>query len=265
MIRSIRSFLGLIRFSHTVFALPFALTTPRSPGGGRSRFPPGRPASASSCAWSSPAAPRWRSTASPTATSTPRTPGPPAGTSPPGTARAGRVWLFLSSGGGFVASTLIFLREPKNPWPLIPVGAGAAVRLRVLLTKRFTGLAHFWLAASLFLAPVAAWIAIRGSPGWPRSPLLLGGAVLFWVAGFDILYACQDVEFDRKARLHSVPAALGREEQPPSGTGVSRGHARRCSSRSTVASRTWGGCSSPASARSPCCSATNTGSSGPTT
>src|SRR5439155_419358 len=70
---------------------------------------------------------------------------------------------------------------------------------------------HFWLGASLFLAPVAAWIAIRGIPGWPEAlvPLLLGGAVLFWVAGFDILYACQDVDFDRKARLRSVPGALG--------------------------------------------------------
>src|SRR5262249_28889780 len=67
--------------------------------------------------------------------------------------------------------------------------------------------------ASLFLAPVAAWIAIRGLPAWEeaRIPLLLGGAVLFWVAGFDILYACQDVDFDQKARLKSVPALLGVE------------------------------------------------------
>jgi 4-hydroxybenzoate polyprenyltransferase len=61
------------------------------------------------------------------------------------------------------------------------------------------------------LAPVAAWIAILGNRAWTTlpTPLLLGGAVLFWVAGFDILYACQDVDFDRKARLHSVPAAIG--------------------------------------------------------
>src|SRR5262249_24822951 len=68
-----------------------------------------------------------------------------------------------------------------------------------------------WLGASLFLAPVAAWIAIRGLPPWGEwpVPLALGGAVLFWVAGVDVLYACQDVEFDRRARLRSVPAALG--------------------------------------------------------
>jgi 4-hydroxybenzoate polyprenyltransferase len=78
-------------------------------------------------------------------------------------------------------------------------------------TKRFTALSHFWLGASLFLAPVAAWVAIRGLPGWDelRVPVVLGGAVLFWVAGFDVLYACQDVDYDRRARLHSVPAALG--------------------------------------------------------
>jgi 4-hydroxybenzoate polyprenyltransferase len=75
-------------------------------------------------------------------------------------------------------------------------------------TKRFTALAHFWLGASLMLAPVAAWIAIRGMTDLVE-PLLLGGVVLFWVAGFDILYACQDVEFDRNARLRSVPAVLG--------------------------------------------------------
>jgi 4-hydroxybenzoate polyprenyltransferase len=74
--------------------------------------------------------------------------------------------------------------------------------------KRFTALSHFWLGAALLLAPLAAWIAIRGMTDlW--TPLTLGGAVLFWVAGFDVLYACQDVDFDRQARLHSVPAGLG--------------------------------------------------------
>ena len=58
------------------------------------------------------------------------------------------------------------------------------------------------------LAPVAAWIAIAGIQDL-QIPFTLGAAVLFWVAGFDILYACQDVEFDKQAKLHSVPAALG--------------------------------------------------------
>ena len=69
-------------------------------------------------------------------------------------------------------------------------------------------LAHFWLGAALLLAPLAAWIAIRG-PVDMQIPGVLGLAVLFWVAGFDIIYACQDVDFDRRARLHSIPARLG--------------------------------------------------------
>jgi 4-hydroxybenzoate polyprenyltransferase len=74
-------------------------------------------------------------------------------------------------------------------------------------SKRFTWLCHYWLGAALMLAPVAAWLAIRGELAWP--PLWLGAAVLFWVGGFDVIYACQDVEHDRAARLKSIPARLG--------------------------------------------------------
>ena len=80
--------------------------------------------------------------------------------------------------------------------------------------KRFTSLAHFWLGTALALSPIAAWIAIRGeaviaNPIDLLPAITLGGAVLTWVAGFDIIYACQDYESDRQARLHSVPVALG--------------------------------------------------------
>jgi 4-hydroxybenzoate polyprenyltransferase len=74
-------------------------------------------------------------------------------------------------------------------------------------TKRFTPLSHLVLGVSLAVAPVGAWIAIRGS--FEAPPLVLGLAVLFWVAGFDTLYACQDVEFDRREGLRSLPASLG--------------------------------------------------------
>jgi 4-hydroxybenzoate polyprenyltransferase len=74
--------------------------------------------------------------------------------------------------------------------------------------KRFTSLAHFWLGSALMLAPLASWIALRGLTDL-QAPLLLGAAVAFWVAGFDILYACQDAEFDRRTGLRSVPARLG--------------------------------------------------------
>lgn len=73
--------------------------------------------------------------------------------------------------------------------------------------KRFTSLAHIVLGICLAGAPVGAWIAIRGSVGLPA--VLLGLAVLFWVAGFDILYALQDLEFDRRRGLHSIPVRLG--------------------------------------------------------
>lgn len=110
---------------------------------------------------------------------------------------------------GFIASTLLFLlREPANHWPLYLSGPVLAFICAYSLTKRFTVLAHFWLGASLMLAPVAAWIAIRGMTDM-LTPLTIGGAVLFWVAGFDILYACQDADFDKRAKLSSIPARLG--------------------------------------------------------
>ena len=127
-----------------------------------------------------------------------------------GTLSVASVMVFTTACSlGFIASTLIFLRaEPSNPWPLY-------LSVPVLLficgysyAKRFTSLVHFWLGASLLLAPLAAWIAIRGLEQL-EVPALLGLAVLFWVAGFDIIYACQDVDFDRHSSLFSLPARLG--------------------------------------------------------
>jgi 4-hydroxybenzoate polyprenyltransferase len=74
-------------------------------------------------------------------------------------------------------------------------------------TKRVTRWSHLVLGFALGIAPSAAWIAVRGSLD-PRI-LLLTGAVTFWVAGFDVLYACQDFDFDRDAGLHSIPRYLG--------------------------------------------------------
>jgi 4-hydroxybenzoate polyprenyltransferase len=76
------------------------------------------------------------------------------------------------------------------------------------LAKRFTSLAHLWLGMALALAPVAAWVAVKGLADM-TVPLLLGAAVAFWVCGFDILYACQDADFDRREGLHSLPARFG--------------------------------------------------------
>lgn len=86
-----------------------------------------------------------------------------------------------------------------------------AVLLSYSLTKRFTFLAHAVLGASLGLAPLGAWLAVQGDlQGDLVVPLLLAGAVLTWVAGFDLIYSCQDSEFDARAGLHSVPARFGK-------------------------------------------------------
>jgi 4-hydroxybenzoate polyprenyltransferase len=85
-----------------------------------------------------------------------------------------------------------------------------AVLLSYSYTKRFTWFCHAVLGLSLALAPLGAWLAVRGSfDGDLATPLLVAGAVLTWVAGFDLIYACQDTEFDRGAKLASLPARFG--------------------------------------------------------
>jgi 4-hydroxybenzoate polyprenyltransferase len=83
-----------------------------------------------------------------------------------------------------------------------------AVVLGYSYTKRFTALCHFVLGLGLALAPVGAYIAVTGS--FALLPILFGFVVLFWVSGFDIIYALQDEEFDRSLGLNSIPAALGK-------------------------------------------------------
>ena len=75
--------------------------------------------------------------------------------------------------------------------------------------KRFTWLCHFWLGATLGLAPLGGWLAVTGS--LTPAPVLLALGVTFWVAGFDILYALQDADFDRDVGLYSIPAVFGTE------------------------------------------------------
>jgi len=82
-----------------------------------------------------------------------------------------------------------------------------AILLSYSYTKRFTSLSHLVLGFSVGCAPLAAWLAIRGQFAWP--PVLLSASVMFWVAGFDLIYALQDIEFDRKAKLFSMPSKLG--------------------------------------------------------
>jgi 4-hydroxybenzoate polyprenyltransferase len=106
---------------------------------------------------------------------------------------------------GFVAGTLLFL--PHNWIPLCASLPVLAFLFGYSYAKRFTSFSHFWLGGALMLAPMAAWVAVRPEVAW--APIVLGAAVLLWVAGFDMIYACQDFEFDVKMRLRSVPARWG--------------------------------------------------------
>ncbi len=82
-----------------------------------------------------------------------------------------------------------------------------AIIISYSYSKRFTCLSHLWLGASLGIAPVGAWVAAKGDIGF--ASILLGGAVAMWTAGFDIIYSLQDIDFDREKGLHSIPAKLG--------------------------------------------------------
>jgi len=113
------------------------------------------------------------------------------------------VWVFLvCSVGLFVAAAASLNRLTLA---LSPVAL--ALLLAYSYTKRFTALSHLVLGLCLGIAPVGAWIAVRGSIA--LLPVLLGLAVLFWTAGFDVIYALQDESHDRAAGLRSIPARFG--------------------------------------------------------
>ncbi len=111
---------------------------------------------------------------------------------------------------GFVIVTsaiLMFAAWQLNPLSFYLSPVALAIVFFYSFTKRFTRWAHVVLGLAMGIAPAAAWIAVRGSFD-PRI-LSLAGAVVFWGAGFDILYSCQDYEFDREANVYSVPKAFG--------------------------------------------------------
>lgn len=107
-----------------------------------------------------------------------------------------------------VSSTmLMFAAYMLNPLSFYLSPMALAVVFFYSYTKRFTFLSHAFLGLAICLAPIGSWIAVSGKI--ESSALVLGGAVLFWLVGFDILYALQDIEFDRKAGLHSIPQRFG--------------------------------------------------------
>jgi 4-hydroxybenzoate polyprenyltransferase len=197
-----------IKLSHTLFAMPFALlamtlAAQRTPGGLRA----GHIGLVVACMV-------FARTVAMTANRlldarldalNPRT----AGRAIPSGALSGRFVLvaLLFCAAGFVTSAAGFWWLFRNPWP---VALSVPVLLYLCgypLMKRFTRLCHYYLGAALALAPVCAWLAVKGTVDAP--PLIMAAAVMAWTAGFDIIYACQDYTVDVAQGLHSVPATIG--------------------------------------------------------
>lgn len=203
MTRVFQPWFSLVKFSHSVFALPFALTSAWLAARG---VPPARTLLLIVvCAVAARTAAlgfnRWVDRASDARN--PRTAGREL---PRGVLRPAAVLLLvIVSGALFVAAA--FALNPLSGRLALPV---LFVLLFYSTVKRFSWSAHFFLGLALALAPLGAWVAVRGDlHGDLAPPLLLAGAVLTWVAGFDLIYACQDAAFDRAVGLHSVPARFG--------------------------------------------------------
>ena len=123
---------------------------------------------------------------------------------PSGKLSVGFAWVFL-----YVSIAVFLLAAYSLNWLTFALSPVALLFiLGYSYAKRYTALSHFILGAALAISPSAAWIAVRGSL-FDEVPILLSLFVLVWTAGFDILYACQDIDFDRKAGLYSVPARIG--------------------------------------------------------
>jgi 4-hydroxybenzoate polyprenyltransferase len=218
LLSALRRWGGFVKFSHTVFALPFALASMAVAARDHRGWPGARVfllilaamTFARTCAMSfNRIADREFDRANP------RTAGRHL---PRGEVSLAGAWtLCLASGTGLIA-TAYFL----NPicFGLSPVAL--VVVCFYSLTKRFTDFTHVFLGLALALAPVGAWLAVRGSfDFWPPGhgprvmqysaalPLLLAVAVVFWLVGFDIIYAVQDYEFDRRHGLHSIVVRWG--------------------------------------------------------
>jgi 4-hydroxybenzoate polyprenyltransferase len=199
-LRDLRVTLEMIKWEHSIFALPFALCGAMLAAGG---LP-----TAHQVAWIIVAMVAARSAAmafnrladASIDAANPRT---SARALPAGQLTPAFVATFV------VISSVVFIAAAAelNRLALWLSPVALAVLLLYSYTKRFTRWSHLMLGFALGIAPSAAWIAVRGSLD-PRI-LLLTAAVTFWVAGFDVLYACQDFDFDRTSGLHSIPRYLG--------------------------------------------------------
>lgn len=197
----LKLWLETIKISHSVFALPFALMGAFLAAGG----PPGWRVAG----WTVVAAVAVRTAAMTfnrlvdrrLDAANPRTAARALAT---GAIPAWEGWLVVAASAGVFVAACAAL----NPLTLRFAPVVLLLTLGYSLTKRFTALAHLVLGSALALAPLGGWIATAGTlAGYPAA---LSAAVVFWVAGFDVVYACLDEAFDRKAGLHSIPARLGK-------------------------------------------------------
>jgi 4-hydroxybenzoate polyprenyltransferase len=204
LLRRVRAFLDLIMFEHTVFALPFAYLGMLLAAEGWPSWPQFVWITVAMAAARTLAMSANRLVDRQLDARNPRTAGRPLIT---GSISSGTVWA-----GGSVSAVILGLAAyalGSLPFRLLP---GALILLvGYPFTKRFTLASHFILGATDALAPMGAWAAIRGSlftesdlPAW-----MLFIIVTLWIAGFDMIYACQDTEFDRREGLYAVPARYG--------------------------------------------------------
>ncbi|MBM3242598.1 4-hydroxybenzoate octaprenyltransferase [Candidatus Poribacteria bacterium] len=122
---------------------------------------------------------------------------------PAGLIKISVVWILVMVS----ALLFVFAASMLNRLAFVLSPVALLVILSYSYSKRFTMLTHLWLGLSLAIAPVGAWIALTGE--FDFVAILLGLAVMLWTAGFDIIYACQDKEFDEKFRIHSIPKRFG--------------------------------------------------------
>ena len=194
-------FLEMIKFSHSIFALPFAFAAAFLAERGTPTLAPAVKI-VLACVLARTAAMSFNRWADADIDArNPRTSGRaiPAGLlgrASVAAAAAIRAVLFVA-----VAGWINPLAFKLSPLALI-------ILLGYSYTKRFTSGSHLVLGLALGLSPLGAWIAVRGELDW--LPVILGLAVLFWTAGFDVIYSCQDVEIDRRENLHSIPKRWGK-------------------------------------------------------
>lgn len=200
ILKKLRIILEMIKFEHTVFALPFAITGAVLAADGMPSF---RTigfvllamvgARSSAMAFNRLVDIRYDRL-------NPRT---AERALPKGVLGLVEVWVFTIVSAGL----LVFAAWMLNPLAFYLSPAALIVILGYSYTKRFTSLSHLVLGLALGIAPVGAWIAVTGTMGFPS--MVLSAAVICWTAGFDIIYALQDVEFDRKMGLFSLPKRIG--------------------------------------------------------